>query len=137
MRKCRHPIKKLGIVRKETSDTDGYGGEIAWEWQELECFTCGKSTRVKEEHTVFRLDNERYAEVTGRRLNFTEIKKIFQQNRDLFHNLTIDSNLKEAVLEFFKHRTPELASKIRRKEKLIAKHVAELNNMKDQYQGYE
>ena len=135
--KCTHTIKSLRVVQKHSSSPDGYGGDNEWDWYDFECSKCEKSTKVKEEGRVWHFGYEEYHEVTGRTLTLAELKRVFKQNIDLYECLNIERWKKDKVLVDLGYRTPELETKIKRKEKLIKKHKDELYVLEKQYNGYK
>lgn len=136
-KKCRHSIKALRIESKYHSEPDGYGGDSEWNWYELECSKCKKGVKIKDEGTIWHLGDKEYRELTGRSLDYAEIKKLFNDNKEVYVHANIPQSTKDALLSELGYKTPELARKIKAKKKLIKKHTEELKQMSITYGGGE
>ena len=137
MKQCKHPIKSLKISSRYHSSPDGYGGDNEWNWYVFECTNCQQEVKVKDESTCWHLGGEEYKEVTGRVLDYSEIKKLFLKNKDIYNHADIPQYTKNELLTELGFRTPELGKKIKAKQKLIKKHKEELRQMGLTYYGGE
>lgn len=137
---CKHPIKLLTLMAEERYGwPDGYGGEGPnWFKYFLVCDKCKKQVQIPTNQNDYCvLENDHYFLLTGRHLKYSELKKIFKQNKNLSKHIQIDCVTKDNILRDLGYRTSALERKIKAKKRLIEKHKKELREMVIEYNGGE
>jgi len=131
MKTCKHPVENIFIKTKHDSSPDGYGGTSEWTWEELTCSKCNEFITLDARVYIQRT----YEKLTGRELLIGEFQKLFLKNEDLYNKMNISNGWHDIVQRTVGKRTDDLEQKILKKQKLLAKHKAELAAMLSDFHG--
>lgn len=127
---CKHPIKFIKEGEEHSYLPDGWGGtaENADYW--LECSKCKKRVEIYAQYHGGHngLYSKHYHELTGRRLDLEEMKKVFKYNNILFHNfMDLNSDLVDLVM-----KKPSVDRKLKKLNSTIETLAVELKKLEKQ-----